>query len=340
MDKVKIGIIGAGRIGRVHAENIVQRISGALVTSIVDVRPEVAREVADRFGIEKAGEDYTELIQDREVDAVLICSSTDTHIDIISRAAAAGKHIFCEKPIDLSIEKIKTALKVVEDAGVKFMVGFNRRFDPNFLKLREMVREGHIGEPHLLRISSRDPAPPPAGYSKVSGGIFMDMTIHDFDMARYLSGSEVTEVYGKAAVRIDPEIGMLGDYDTAMITLTLENGVVCSIDNSRRAVYGYDQRAEVFGSGGMVSTENNTPDNHYYMNESRRHSALPLHFFMQRYTQSYITEMLAFVEAVAGDKAVSVGGTDGLEAARIALAVKKSVLENRPVCLNEEEQDR
>jgi myo-inositol 2-dehydrogenase/D-chiro-inositol 1-dehydrogenase len=265
----------------------------------------------------------------------VICTPTNQHYQMILDAAEAGKHIFCEKPIDLSVEKIGVINERVNHCGVRMMVGFNRRFDPNFLKVREMVREGKIGTPHLVRITSRDPAPPPETYIRASGGLFLDMTIHDFDMARYLAGSEVTEVYARAGVLVDPVFERAGDWDTAVVTLAFENGAIGTIDNSRKAVYGYDQRVEVFGSGGMVAVGNNTPDSHVYLDGTGVHSSLPLNFFMDRYTESYLREMRAFVDAVRAGAPTPVTGHDGLMAVVIGLAAAKSVRENRPVRLSE-----
>jgi myo-inositol 2-dehydrogenase/D-chiro-inositol 1-dehydrogenase len=215
------------------------------------------------------------------------------------------------------------------------MVGFNRRFDPNFQKLHETVRSGKIGTPEILRITSRDPAPPPENYLRASGGIFLDMTIHDFDMARYLVGSEVVEVYARAGVLVDPVFQKLEDWDTAVVTLQFQNGAVGAIDNSRRAVYGYDQRAEVFGSAGMVANANNAPDNHVLFDSSGGHCSLPLNFFMERYTESYQREMQAFVDAVRENRPVPVSGADGQAAVAIGLAAAQSARENRPVALAE-----
>jgi myo-inositol 2-dehydrogenase / D-chiro-inositol 1-dehydrogenase len=335
MGKIKLGVIGTGRIGKVHIATLVQNVPQAEVIAVADVNLDSAREVAGQFGIESVYGNYTDVINHPGVDAVVICSSTDTHAAIIVDAAKAGKHIFCEKPVDLSLEIIKGALDAVEKAGIKLMVGFNRRFDPNFLKIKQMVTEGKIGDPHILKITSRDPAPPPAKYSAVSGGMFMDMTIHDFDMARYIAGSEVTEVYTKATVLVDPEIGKAGDVDTAVITLTFENGAVGVIDNSRKAVYGYDQRLEIFGSKGMASADNNFPDNHRFYSNDGVHGSLPLNFFMDRYLDSYANEMKIFCDAVINNKPLPVSGDDGLMSVAIAIAAKKSYLENRPVKINE-----
>ena len=335
MKKIKVGVIGAGRIGKLHLENLSVRIPSAEVVAVADIFVEGAKEIADRFGIKAVTADYREIISNKDVEAVVICSPTDTHAQYTIEAAEAGKHIFCEKPLDLSLEKIQMVLDVIEKTGVKLMIGFNRRFDPNYAKVQQMVKDGKIGEPHILKITSRDPSPPPAEYIAVSGGMFLDMTIHDFDMARFVIGSEIAEVYAKSSVLIDPAIGEAGDVDTAIIILHFENGAIGTIDNSRKAVFGYDQRLEVFGSEGMVKIENNTPDTHTYYNKTGSHGPLPLNFFMDRYVQSYQNEMEAFINAVINDELVPVPGIDGLISVAIGLAAKKSAYENRPVKLNE-----
>jgi myo-inositol 2-dehydrogenase / D-chiro-inositol 1-dehydrogenase len=332
---LNIGVIGAGRIGKLHAENLVTRIPQASVPAIADVVLDAAKETAAKLGIPKATADYQEIIADPNIHAVAICSATDTHSQIIVEAAQAGKHIFCEKPIDLTLEKIDTALAAVDKAGVKLQIGFNRRFDPNFAHIREVVASGGIGEPHVLRITSRDPAPPPISYIKVSGGIFLDMTIHDFDMARFLMGSEVTEVFAAGAVLVDPAIGEAGDVDTAVITLRFANGALGMIDNSRKAVYGYDQRTEMFGSKGAVSAENQTPYRATLSNNSGVHTPNPLYFFLERYNDAYIVEMNDFIDAVVNDKPVPVTGADGRAPVVIGMAAWKSVREGRPVKLSE-----
>ena len=333
--KLHIGIIGAGRIGAVHAETLAFRLPEAKALIIADINRPAAEEVATRYGIPRVTESAEEVLADPEIEAVLICSSTDTHTDLIVAAAGAGKHIFCEKPIDHRLEKIDRALAAVKKAGVQLQVGFNRRFDPNFLKVREIVKSGGIGEPHVLKITSRDPSPPPEAYIRASGGIFLDMTIHDFDMARYLMGSDVTEVYARATVLVDPVFEKAGDWDTAVVTLTFANGALGTIDNSRKAVYGYDQRVEVFGSEGMVTVANNAPDSHICLDRTGTHSSLPLNFFMERYTESYLREMQAFVDSVRENKPVPVTGNDCLMAVAIGLAAAKSVKENRSVKLSE-----
>jgi myo-inositol 2-dehydrogenase/D-chiro-inositol 1-dehydrogenase len=332
---LRFGVIGAGRIGKIHAENLATRIPGAEVAAIADVDLKAAQELAVRLHVPVAIDDYHAILSDPTIDAVAICSSTDTHAKIVIEAAQAGKHIFCEKPIDHDLAKIDAALQAVEKAGVKLQIGFNRRFDPNFRQVRAMVAEGKIGDPHIIRITSRDPAPPPVSYVKVSGGMFLDMTIHDFDMARYLSGSEVEEVYVAAGVMVDPGIGEAGDVDTAVITLRFANGAIGTIDNSRKAIYGYDQRVEVFGSNGMVQAHNNTPDNDIYFNADGVHAAKPLYFFLERYMDSFIAELKDFVKSIQENTTPPVVGLDGRIPVLIGMAAKKSYLEHRPVKLSE-----
>ena len=333
--QIRIGIIGAGRIGKVHAETIAFRLPEAEPVVIADVKVQAAQEVAARCGIARVANTAEEVIADRNVDAVLICSSTDTHADLVVAAAKAGKHIFCEKPIDHSLARIDRALAAVKTAGVKLQVGFNRRFDPNFARVRQAVVSGEIGAPHLMHIISRDPAPPPPAYVKVSGGIFLDMTIHDFDMARFLIGDEVEEIYTAGGVMVDPEIGKAGDLDTALIVLRFKNGVIGTIDNSRKAVYGYDQRVEILGSGGSIATANCYPNEAVVSTAKEVRRDLPLNFFMERYTESFVNELRAFVKAVAEDKPTPVTGMDGRIPVVMGLAARKSHDERRPVRLSE-----
>lgn len=333
--KINFGVIGAGRIGKVHTATLVQKVSQANVIAVADVHRESAEELGEKFDIPLVATNYRDIIEHENVDAIVICSPTNTHVQYIKEAAELGKHIFCEKPIDTDLKKIQTALDAVKKAGVKLMIGFNRRFDPNFNRIHQMVVEGKIGEPHILKITSRDPGPPPLEYIAGSGGMFVDMSLHDFDMARYITGSEVKEVFAKAAVLVDPEIGKAGDIDTAIISLTFENGALGVIDNSRKAVYGYDQRLEIFGSGGMVNVDNNYPDNHRYYNGNGVHKTLPLNFFMDRYLEAYAVEMSEFCDSVIHDKEPSVNGKDGYMSVAIALAANKSRLENRVVKMSE-----
>lgn len=333
---IKVGIIGAGRIGRVHAQSISKYVKGATIKAISDVcLTEELKQWASELGIANLYEDYQQILQDPEIEAVLVCSSTNTHAPISIEAAQAGKHIFCEKPIDADPAKIREVLAAVEQAGVKFQVGFNRRFDHNFRAIKKRVEAGDIGEPHLIRVTSRDPAAPPIEYVKVSGGMFFDMTIHDFDMIRYLSGSEVEEVYAAGGVLVDPEIGKAGDIDTAVVTLKLANGAIGVIDNSRKAVYGYDQRAEVFGSKGAVQTRNDTDSTAVYACEAGVISEKPKYFFLERYMQSFADEISAFVEAIEQNLPTPVNGNDGLQPVLIALAAQKSLKEGRAVKLTE-----
>jgi myo-inositol 2-dehydrogenase/D-chiro-inositol 1-dehydrogenase len=334
-NRLRVGIIGAGRIGRLHAENITRLVPEAEVAGIADVDLAAAERVAASLGVPRAVADYRRLLDDGAIQAVLICSSTNTHAEIACAAAEAGKHIFCEKPVDLSLERIDQVLAAVERAGVKLQVGFNRRFDPSFAQVQRVVAEGKIGQPHLLRITSRDPAPPPLAYVRASGGIFLDMTIHDFDMARFLMGSEVTEVSTAGAVLVDPAIGAEGDLDTALVTLRFANGALGAIDNSRRAVYGYDQRVEVFGDAGMAAAGNHTPDAHVVSDAAGVHSAKPLYFFLERYTAAYVAEVRAFVAAVCNDEPVPVTGRDGRIPVVMALAARRSYDLRRPVRLSE-----
>lgn len=335
LNKIKFGVIGVGRIGKIHIENLKNRISTSDVVVVSDVIKEELDKVAGKYNIPNVTTDYQDILNRKDVDAVIICSPTDTHTQIIKEAANAGKHIFCEKPIDLTLEKIKSTVEIVEQNNVKFFVGFNRRFDPNFKKVHELTKSGKIGQPHILKITSRDPAPPPLEYLKVSGGIFLDMTIHDFDMARYLVGSEVEEVYAMGDVLVDLIFKEADDLDTVITLLKFENGTIGTIDNSRKAVYGYDQRVEVFGSKGMATVKNNTPDNHIYLDEEGVHSSLPLNFFMDRYTESYLAEMNAFLDCIINDTSPIASGNDGMVAVAIGLAAMKSFKENRPVKMSE-----
>lgn len=335
MKQLNIGIIGAGRIGKVHMQSITYNVPTAKVLGITDVFKDGLQELADKYGIEKVYDDYKQMLADKDIDAVLVCSSTDTHADISIEAAQAGKHIFCEKPVDLTPAKVQAVIDAVAKAGVKLQVGFNRRFDHNFAHVRSLINEGKVGNLELIKITSRDPEPPPAEYAAVSGGMFLDMTIHDFDMARFLAGSDVTEVYANATCLVDPAIGEAGDVDTAIINLKFENGALGVIDNSRRAAYGYDQRIEVFGSLGAAMASNDTPTNVTVMNSDGVTTDKPLYFFLERYMQSFRDEMIQFVDAVLGDKPTPTTGNDGLNSILVALAAKKSVQEGRPVKISE-----
>ncbi|RDI75699.1 putative dehydrogenase [Gaiella occulta] len=327
---VRVGVLGAGRIGRMHAELVARRVPGLALAAVHDVDGAAARETAAALGVE-AARSVEELLASPAVDAVAICTTTGTHVDLLVAAASSGKPIFCEKPLSLDLAEADRGLAAVERAGVLLQVGFNRRFDPAHRSVRDAVASGAIGETHLVRISSRDPAPPPIAYVRASGGIFLDMTIHDFDMARYVTGSEVEEVYARGEVRIDPAIGAEGDFDTAVVTLRHADGTLTVIDNSRQAAYGFDQRVEAFGSRGMAASEN--PPAHtgaVRTAEGTRTPALP-HFFLERYLPSYLAEWEAFAEALRAGGPSPVSGADGRAPLVIGLAARRSAREGRPV---------
>lgn len=327
---LRIGVIGVGRIGRMHAELLARQVPGAAVAAVYDAEGEAARDVAATLGVPSA-ESVEELLRADDVDAVAICSSTDTHADLLVAAAEAGKAVFCEKPVSLDLAEVDRALGAVEAAGIPFQIGFNRRFDPAHRSVRDAVAAGAIGTPHLVRISSRDPEPPPLAYVRVSGGLFLDMTIHDFDMARYVTGSEVVEVFARGAARIDPAVGEAGDVDTALITLVHEDGCLTAIDNSRRAAYGFDQRVEAFGSHGMAASENPLAHTGIVRTaDGSRSAGLPF-FFLERYVPSYLREWAAFVDAVRGGTPPPVTTADARAPLVIGLAAWRSLREGRPV---------
>jgi len=332
---IRVGIIGTGRIGSVHAHNLMGQVRGAELVAVADVMVEAARSLAAEVGVERVYDDPSELLSQQDLDAVLICSSTDTHAALIEAAAEAGKAIFCEKPIALDLGAIDRALESVAQAGVTLQVGFNRRFDPSFAALRDAVAQGRIGKPESLRITSRDPEPPPIAYVRVSGGIFCDMMIHDLDMARFLLGEEAVEVYAMGSVLVDPAIGEAGDVDTATVTLRFASGALGVIENSRRAVYGYDQRAEVFGSRGMVSSRNHAAHSAQISDAAGIHGPLPHHFFLERYNQAYVNELQAFCRCLRDGSPPPVSGADARAPVVMALAAGLSLRENRPVRLEE-----
>lgn len=334
---LNIGIIGAGRIGKVHLESISYHVKNATVTAMADpFMNEETEKLTRSYGVSKVTKDYKDILNDKDIDAVLVCSSTDTHAAISIEAINAGKHVFCEKPVDHSIEKIQAVADALkEHPDIKFQVGFNRRFDHNFAAIRKAYDDGKIGEAHILKITSRDPEPPNPAYIKVSGGIFLDMTIHDFDMACFLTDSDVEELYVNSAVLVDPAIGEQGDVDTAIITMKMANGALAVIDNSRKAAYGYDQRAELFGSKGMVATSNDTVSSAVISNADGVTGEKPLFFFLERYMGSFSEEMRQFTEAVINDTEVPVGIHAGLQSVKIGLAARKSVEEHRPVKISE-----
>lgn len=332
--KVNIAVIGTGRMGSVHVANLVRLIPEANLSAICDIRLDAAQQVADELGIERVVQDYHELLNDNEIEAVLIATSTNTHADIIIDSAEAGKHIFCEKPLALDLDSIDKALSVVREANVKLQVGFNRRFDKSFQHVREIVQSGEIGRPCVLRITNRDPELPSKDFLRVSGGMFLDMTIHDFDMVRFQIG-EVDEVYAIGNVLIDPELATFGDIDTDIVTLKFANGAIGAIDNSRQAVYGYDQRLEVFCLNGMAKAENEMENTVIKGNpDGFSTSRLPF-FFMQRYAPCYIEEVRQFVECVRDNLPTPTTGEDGRKAVVLGHAAWKSFHENRPVKISE-----
>ena len=333
---VTVGIIGAGRIGKVHAESISNYVRNAHIKTVADpFMNESTQQWLAGLGIMNTTKDYKDILNDPEIDAVLICSSTDTHSPISLEAIAAGKHVFCEKPIDHDLGKIKQVVDALKGTNLKYQVGFNRRHDHNFAAVKQAILDGKVGDVHIIKITSRDPAPPSPAYIAVSGGMFLDMTIHDFDMVRFLAGCDAEEVYVQSAVLVDPAIGEAGDVDTAVITLKMENGAIAVIDNSRQAVYGYDQRAEVFGSKGMAATANDTLSSMVLSNADGVTGEKPLYFFLERYMQSFATEVKGFINAIENDTDTPVGVEDGLKPVLMGLAAKKSMLEHRPVKLSE-----
>jgi len=327
MRTITVGVLGAGRIGRLHTENLF-RLTGVRVKSIAD--PYADFSTWPPKGV-ATGPDPDLVLGDAEIEAVLICSPTPTHAPFTEAAAKAGKHIFCEKPVDLDPDRIRRTLSVVEAAGVKMQVGFNRRFDPTFARVRQAVTDGDIGDIQIVKITSRDPEAPPVSYVQTSGGMFLDMTIHDFDMVRFVTGSEVEEVYAMGAVLIDPAIGEAGDVDTAITTLKMTNGALAVIENSRQAVYGYDQRVEVFGSKGSAEAANETANRVTLSGVSGVRRDNPLYFFLERYQVSFVTELEAFFASIRDDREPPVGGRDGLMSVLVALAAAQSMAENRPV---------
>lgn len=331
---LKVGVIGLGRIGKAHLTSLTQRVTGVTVVAASDPF-ESTHDFAKKLGVKEIFTEADAVINHPEVEAIIICSPTKTHTPFIKMAAAVGKHIFCEKPLEMTAAAIAELVAVTEQYKVKLQVGFNRRFDANFIKIKQQVQSGSIGDPHILKITSRDPGPPPISYIKVSGGLFMDMTIHDFDMARFIVGSEVISVFAKAAVLVDKEIGEAGDVDTAVIVLKFENGCIGVIDNSREAAYGYDQRVEIFGSKGMSHTTNNYADNQILYTKEGVQRGLPLHFFMERYTEAYREEIQQFVNVIKNGEPVPVGGRDALMATKIAMAANLSIQESREVSLKE-----
>jgi myo-inositol 2-dehydrogenase/D-chiro-inositol 1-dehydrogenase len=335
MNKIRIGLVGAGRIGNVHAQSITYQSPEAEIVRVTDVIEASAKKLAEKFGIPSYSSDYMDIVNDPDIDAVLVCSPTPTHADIAIAAMKAGKHVFCEKPVDLTIEKIQKTAEVAKEAGVKLQIGFNRRFDHNHGKVRQVAADGTLGNIELIKITSRDPEPPSPEYAASSGGLYIDMMIHDFDMAMFLAGCDVTEVYAMGTSLVDKRIGEAGEVDTAIVTLTFANGALGVIDNSRRAAYGYDQRVEVFGSLGMAADENDGDTTVKVSTVNGVTGDKPQFFFLERYMASFVNEMKQFIAAIVNDTEVPVGIHAGLMSVVLAKAAKKSLDEHRPVKISE-----
>ncbi len=327
--RIGVGVIGVGAIGRVHAENLAAQVPGAALAAVADVNRPAARACADEPGVAHTFEDYRELLAHPEVQAVVICSPRGTHARAVAEAAAAGKHIFCEKPIGCAPAEIDAALAAVQKAGVKLQTGFNRRFDPDFRHVRDTIVAGAIGKPVIVHLVSRDP-PQPGGAAGAAtiADLFLETTVHDLDMARYLTACEVESVYaiGSRAPGQGAE-----EADAAVTTLRFAGGAIGTIDNSLRSAFGYDQRAEVFGVRGAISTANETVHRATLSDSHGVHSPLPLPFFRERYAASYVAEMRAFIDCIRDDSDPPVTGTDGRAAVMLALAAMQSYREGRPV---------
>lgn len=331
-----IGVIGAGRIGKIHVENILRKIPEVKLKAVADIKIDNnLKSWANKIGVPNLTNNPYDIIKDSEIDTVIIASSTETHSEFIQQAAKARKSIFCEKPIDIDLIRIKKTLDVVNREGVKLMIGFNRRFDRNFKRVKDLITSGQIGNPQIIKITSRDPTLPPINYLKNSGGLFIDMTIHDWDMASFQVGSDIEEVYGNGAALIDPEVKKLGDIDTAVALLKFKNGTFGLVDNSRQAVYGYDQRVEVFGSKGCLIA-NNEPSNtvRLFTANTIKEDNIP-YFFLERYIDSYAEELVYFFQILRNNEEPSPNGIDGLKSVLVALAAQKSLIENRPVKISE-----
>lgn len=329
MADVRIGVIGCGRIGKLHINNLTNAVKGVKVVAAADpmIDKTGARQWCEERGIPNVSDNFMDVINNKDVDAVFICSSTDTHCDIAMAAVKAGKHVFCEKPIGYDVEKIEALIAEVKKAGVKFQVGFNRRFDHNHKAVADAVKDGTVGDPHIVIVSSRDPEPPPASYVAVSGGIFYDMMIHDFDMVRYVTGSEAVEISAVGACLVNPKLqeeSGIPDVDTAVVTMKMANGCMAVINNSRQAVYGYDQRVEVFGSKGMASDANDLNNTTAVMTVDGCRTDKPLWFFLERYNRAFIDQVISFVDAIVNDKPTAVGAYDGLRPVLMAKAATES----------------
>lgn len=332
---VKIGIIGAGRIGKVHAK-AASNLNGAKIIWLADPIAPDLEETAKSMGIEKTSKNYKDILNDKEVNAIFICTPTDTHYTISMEALNFGKHVFCEKPVDLELGRVKDVKDLVAKTGKKYMVGFNRRFDHNFMAIKENIDKGLIGKLELIQITSRDPEPPPISYVKVSGGLFCDMMIHDFDMVRYLSSSNAKSVTAIGDALVNPKIKTEGnDIDTAIVSIELENGALAVITNSRRASYGYDQRAEVHGELGALSCSNDTSNTLVISSKDGIIHEKPLYFFLERYLNAYKMEIEIFVDSIINNKETPVTIEEAYQSLLLAKTAQKSLIENRKVYINE-----
>jgi len=334
MRKINFGIVGLGRMGKIHFDNIRLYCENASVLAVSNLNP-INQEWVKARGVYNIYDRFDEMMLNKEIDAVIISSPTALHSEHIKVAAEAGKAIFCEKPIDLSLETVREIDHLIKAKEVPFMVGFNRRYDANLIKIKDDIEKGAIGEPQIIKITSRDPAPPSIHYIKSSGGLFLDMAIHDFDTACFLNQQKVVMVYSTGTIFGDSEIKKAGDIDTAITTLTFENGSMASIDNSRKSAYGYDQRVEVFGDLGMTASKNQLSDTHYLANSKGMHTALPIGFFMERYSSSYLLIIKKFIACLLDKVEIPNASSAGLNALAIAIAAKKSFDQNRVVAMDE-----
>ena len=329
MKHTTVGVVGAGRIGRMHTENLVHHVPEAKVKAVAS--PHIDRGWAQSLGVAVCATDNDAVFDDPEIEAVVITAPSGLHAELIARAAAAGKHVFCEKPVAFAPGPIEEVMRVVERAGVLLQVGFNRRSDPSILDLADTVRDGGIGAVHTVRVTNRDPQAPPIDFVKRSGGIFLDFLIHDFDAVRFLSGSEIVEVYAAGAVLVDPAIGAAGDIDTALVSARLENGALAVIDASRQAVYGYDQRFEVFGAAGSVAADNTRPSTRTLSTTGGVVARTPHDGFVSRYREAFVAELRGFLNAVRDGGPVVAGAADALAAVEAACAARESFVSQRPV---------
>ena len=327
---LKVGLLGAGRIGQVHAA-VIAAHEGSTLAAISDVYAPAAEELAAKYHAQVRSSD--EIIADDAINAVLIATSTDTHSDLIEAATQAGKAVMCEKPVDLSLERARACLEAVSETGKPVMIGFNRRFDPNFAAIRDSLAAGQIGKAELLCVTSFDPAPPPVEYIKVSGGLFRDMMIHDFDMTNFIMGETPVSISASGACLVDPEIGRAGDIDTAVVTLSYADGKLAVIKNSRRAAYGYDQRLELLGADGLLQAQNMLENTVVKSTSQGVISAKPTYFFIERYMPAYKAEWAAFVAAVLEGNDMPVSLQDGVQALAMAEAAQRSFDSSKPVRL-------